>query len=64
VHPVTYERSIQKGRGYGIEVTPDLHFKPTHINMNQTETSFVLHGDKGILVGNFPAMLQIYRHKR
>lgn len=62
VHPIVYERACEKG--WGIEQSCDLQFQPTKMSLNQTESSFVLYGDRGILVGNFPSMLQNFRQKR
>ena len=56
VHSLTHE--IPAERGYGVENVANMHFKPTNIRLNETESSFVIYGDKGIFVGNFPAMLQ------
>ena len=56
VHSLTHEIPVE--RGYGVENVANMHFKPTKITLNETESSFVIYGDKGIFVGNFPAMLQ------
>ena len=63
VHRITYEKAPERGWG-DIESTPNLHFKPTHLKLNHLETSFVLYGERGIFVGNFPALLQNFKHKR
>ena len=55
VHPITYERASTNG--YGIETSRDLQSSPTKLSLNHTESSFVLYGDRLILVGNFPSML-------
>ena len=57
VHQLTIE-SIPES-GYGIEKTPNLPFSPTflHLNINPNESNFVVYGERGIIVGNFPVLL-------
>ena len=55
VHPLVIDQEVR--HGYGIEQSANLHFKPTGIKLNETESSFVIYGDTGICVGNFPALL-------
>ena len=40
------------------EPSGDLDFEPTKLEINQEKGCFVVYGEKGILVGNFPALLQ------
>ena len=64
VHQITIE-SIPES-GYGIENTPNLPFGPTqlHLNINPNESNFVVYGERGIIVGNFPVLLQNLQHRR
>mmetsp|Transcript_20099 Transcript_20099/g.27159 ORF Transcript_20099/g.27159 Transcript_20099/m.27159 type:complete len:201 (+) Transcript_20099:369-971(+) len=59
VHPIT---SLKEGSDDIF--TPSLPFMPTDILSNSTEKSFVVWGERGILVGHFPSMLQNIRQKR
>lgn len=42
----------------------DLAFLPSKLAVNESESSFVIYGDKGVVVGNFPSLLQNFRHSR
>lgn len=57
VHRVTLDR--ESG-----EAVQDCPFMPSKVVLNDSEKCFVLFGDNGVLVGNFPAMLQNYRHSK
>ena len=62
VHPIVYERAAKNG--WGFEQSHHLEFPPVKMSLNETESSFVIYGDRGIMVGNFPSMLQNFRQKR
>ena len=64
MHQLTIEDFPESG--YGIVKTPNLPFGPTnlHLNINPNESNFVAYGERGIIVGNFPVLLQNLQHRR
>ena len=62
VHALQTEMPVRNG--YGFEDSPYFDFAVTRLAINELETSFLAYGKKGILVANFPSMLQNMSQKR